>query len=83
MPRSLLFLLLVTYLTNAASISDKSNLTKLDCTYKDGRFGRIDLSSVGQKRGTPAFRHVLKDAYFYSCVLLLRHVFGGDRLAFV
>jgi hypothetical protein len=79
MPRCrLLLLLLLSYLTTAAVINDKSNLTKLDCTYKDGRFGRIDLSRVGLKRGIPAFRHVLKDDYFYSFVFLAINLLDRD-----
>ncbi|CAF1564444.1 unnamed protein product [Didymodactylos carnosus] len=40
-----------------------------DCKYKDGLFGRIDLTSVGLKN-TPAFRNLPStgqpDIYFYS-----------------
>jgi len=61
-----LFLCLHTHFTEHASIDNKSNLTKLDCTYNDGRYGYINLSKVGLRGGTPAFRHVVKDAYFYS-----------------
>ncbi|CAM4880907.1 unnamed protein product [Rotaria socialis] len=63
---ALLLLCLQTHLTEHASINGANTLTKLDCTYQDARFGSIDLSTVGLKGGTPAFRHVLKDAYFYS-----------------
>ncbi|CAF1377383.1 unnamed protein product [Rotaria sordida] len=62
----LLFLCLHNHFTEHALIDNKNNLTKFDCTYKDARFGRIDLSKVGLKHGIPAFRHVLKDDYFYS-----------------
>ncbi|CAF0919850.1 unnamed protein product [Rotaria sp. Silwood1] len=62
----LIFLCLHAYFTEHASIEIKDNLTKLDCTYTDAIFGRIDLSRVGLKHGIPAFRHVLKEDYFYS-----------------
>jgi hypothetical protein len=62
----LLLLSLNIHHTEHASFIDKNNLTKLDCTYKDGRFGRIDLSRVGLKHGIPAFRHVPDAVYFYS-----------------
>ncbi|CAF3690158.1 unnamed protein product [Rotaria sp. Silwood1] len=50
-------------LTQHASINV---LTKNDCTYKDGRFGSINLSQVGLKHGIPAFRHIHKDDFYYS-----------------
>jgi hypothetical protein len=52
--------------TEQASIVNNNALNKFDCSYKDGRFGTIDLSKVGLKYGIPAFRHVPKDDYFYS-----------------
>jgi hypothetical protein len=58
-----IFLFLHIHLTQHASIGE---LSKNDCTYKDGRFGRIDLSTVGLKHGIPAFRHIPKDDHFYS-----------------
>ncbi|UJR38144.1 hypothetical protein I4U23_030822 [Adineta vaga] len=54
------------HLTEHVSILNQNQLTKNDCTYKDGRFGSINLSSVGLKHGIPAFRHVPKDEYFFS-----------------
>lgn len=83
MPRCLLLFLLLSYLSNAASINDKSNAGKLDCTYKDGRFGRIDLSRVGLKHGIPAFRHVVKDDYFYSFVFIPMDLSDENLLSFV
>ncbi|CAF2108115.1 unnamed protein product [Rotaria magnacalcarata] len=46
--------------------SSINELTKNDCTYQDRRFGTINLSQVGLKHGTPAFRHIRQDDYFYS-----------------
>lgn len=69
MLKTLVFLLNICFLNvkiDAASISNENQLTKMDCSYKDGRLGRIDLSRVGLKGGIPAFRHVLKDDYVYS-----------------
>jgi len=37
-----------------------------DCSYEDGRFGRIDLSQVGLNGDVPAFRNLQKDDYYYS-----------------
>ncbi|CAF0720239.1 unnamed protein product [Adineta steineri] len=68
---SLLLLSIHINLIENISIEYKNNLTKKDCTYNDGRFGNIDLSRVGLKQGIPAFRHVPKDFYFYSCFFLL------------
>jgi hypothetical protein len=59
----LVFLFLNIELTQQASIN---KLTKDDCTYRDGRFGSINLSHVGLKHGIPAFRHIRKDEFYYS-----------------
>ncbi len=59
----LFFLFLNIKFTQHASIN---NLTKNDCTYKDARFGSINLSQVGLKHGIPAFRHIRKDDFYYS-----------------
>ncbi|CAF2639260.1 unnamed protein product [Rotaria sp. Silwood2] len=59
----LFFVFLNIQLTQHASINE---LTKNDCTYKDGRFGRINLSQVGLKHGIPAFRYIHKDDFYYS-----------------
>lgn len=52
--------------TEHAVIGQTGNLTKKDCSYTDGRFGRIDLSHVGLKHGIPAFRHVPSGDYLFS-----------------
>jgi hypothetical protein len=71
MPALKLIFLLCLYLqcycsAVAAVVRNTDDVTKTDCSYKDGRFGRIDLSHVGLKHGVPAFRHVVKDDFAYS-----------------